>query len=536
MARHWIAAAALVVTLVLVATLNGGGYQYGAADQAFYIPAIHRHLDPALFPRDRLLIDSQDKLNVFTAILASVSRGTGLSLQSMFLAGYLAAMVALFGAVVTLGRALCTTPWAVVALGAAVTLRHRIARTGANTFESYFHPRVLAFAVGAWAIVALLRGRRLLAIVLVAAAAVVHPTTALWFIVWVGAALLVEAPPRARRWLVAAGALAALVGAWMVSAGPLAGRLVRMDAEWVALLGAKDYVFPHQWPWWSWPLTFSYPVVILAAHRWRRKSGLAVAGERGVVAGALALFAALLAAIPLAEARVAIVVQFQVPRVLWMLDLLATSYAVWWLAEGWLARRRPTPPPSGAVPMLGAAAERARSVEWEVADRRDTAGRRWHAPAVVVCGVMVLAAAARGVYVKWVEHPERPLVRYDLADDDWRDAMRWLARQPVSAHVLADPGHAWRHGSTVRVAAARDVLLEEVKDLSMAMYTREIAARVIERRDAVGDFATLTSERALSLARRYGLDYLVIDRPLDLPPAYRNARFWIYALVPPSGG
>ena len=206
-----------------------------------------------------------------------------------------------------------------------------------------------------------------------------------------------------------------------------------------------------------------------------------------------ARFAVLLAAIPLAEARIAIVVQFQVPRVLWMLDLLATAYAVWWLSEGRRARR---------------------------------------VTAVVVCAVLALVAVSRGIYVKWVEHPERPLVRYDLADDPWRDAMRWLARRSVSAHVLADPGHAWRYGSTVRVAAARDVLLEEVKDLSMAMYTREIAARVIERRDAIGDFNSLTPERARNLAARYDLDYLVIDRPLDLPLAYQNARFRIYALRP----
>jgi len=37
--------------------MNSAGYRYGASDQAFYIPAIVRHLEPADFPRDAPLID-----------------------------------------------------------------------------------------------------------------------------------------------------------------------------------------------------------------------------------------------------------------------------------------------------------------------------------------------------------------------------------------------------------------------------------------------------------------------------------------------
>ena len=53
--------------------------------------------------------------------------------------------------------------------------------------------------------------------------------------------------------------------------------------------------------------------------------------------------------------------------------------------------------------------------------------------------------------------------------------MNWLRAQPVNWHVLADPGHAWKYGSSVRVAARRDTLLESGKDSSMAMYDRDLA-------------------------------------------------------------
>ena len=108
--------------------------------------------------------------------------------------------------------------------------------------------------------------------------------------------------------------------------------------------------------------------------------------------------------------------------------------------------------------------------------------------------------------------------------------MRWLARQPVTAHVLADPGHAWKYGTSVRVSAARDVFLEDQKDSAIAIYSRDVAHRVVERAAALGDFTTLTPERARALANAYELDYLVTEARLDLPVSYENAQFRIYLL------
>jgi hypothetical protein len=131
-----------------------------------------------------------------------------------------------------------------------------------------------------------------------------------------------------------------------------------------------------------------------------------------------------------------------------------------------------------------------------------------------------------------VEHPGRPLAQLALPADAWSDASAWLRATPPATHVLADPGHAWRYGASVRVSAARDVFLEDVKDGSIGMYDRGVAMRVAERREALGDFAALSPERARALAARYDLDYLVSEQALALPEAYRNARFRIYRLRP----
>src|SRR5688572_32291044 len=69
--------------------MNAAGYRYAASDQAFYIPAILRHLDPGLFPRDAAMIDSQAKLALIDEIAAAVVSGSGVSLQHLFFGLYL---------------------------------------------------------------------------------------------------------------------------------------------------------------------------------------------------------------------------------------------------------------------------------------------------------------------------------------------------------------------------------------------------------------------------------------------------------------
>src|SRR3954471_15713127 len=87
---------AFSISFVLLATMNSAGYRYAASDQAFYIPAVLRHLDPALFPRDAALIDGQARLVVVDEVIAAVVRVTGASLPHVFLALYVATLLTLY--------------------------------------------------------------------------------------------------------------------------------------------------------------------------------------------------------------------------------------------------------------------------------------------------------------------------------------------------------------------------------------------------------------------------------------------------------
>lgn len=480
------------LVFIVLATANAAGYRYGVSDQAFYIPAILDDLQPALFPDDSALIESQARLMVLDELLAGVIRQTGISLPLVFAAGYVASLALLWAALLWIGPSLYRSPWTTAALALAFTMRHRIPKTSANSFEPYFHPRMIAFAFGALAVGAVLRRRPIAALALTGVCLVLHPTTGLFFGVLIGVALLVS-DRRMRPWLVAAAVAGMAASMWALLAGPLRDRLVVMDDAWRAALAGKDSVFPSTWPAWAWGANLALAGIWAWAYRVRRRHGAATAEDAGLLAGGGALVALFLITLPLVEIGVAFFVQLQVSRVFWMIDFLATAYALAALETSAARAMRP-----GLAAALAA--------------------------------LLFVAAAARGTYILWIEHPERALFQLTVPPSPWSAAMRWLSSQPSDIEVLADPGHAWKYGTSVRVGSARDVFLDEVKDSAVAMYSREVAMRVMERTRAVGDFSLLTAAGARALDARYDLDYVVTTARLDLPVAYRNQQFTIYDL------
>lgn len=481
----------------VLVTANGAGYRYGVSDQAFYIPAIDLAQTPSLFPRDRGLLLPQAQLTVLDETLGWLGTATGWSLDRLFFLGYLLT-VALFAlGVVVIGDRLYVSRWTSVALLMALTLRHRIARTGVNTFESAFHPRVLTFAIGVIAVGVFLHGRRVAATVLALFACIVHPTTGAWFAIWIAVAAAVEAWPSrtGRRAVLGMAALGAIAAAGVLASGALASRLVVMDPPWLAAFASRDYLFPlDDWKVGTWLTHLLLPVVIAVVWQWRRRLGLVTRHEDGVVTGSLVLLLAFLASVPLIDARVALAVQLQTSRVFWLLELLATAYVVWTTAEA----------------------------PWT----RQPAARRGLAVAVLLCAI----GAARGYYILRVEHDHR-LVTVALPASDWQRMGSWIAgNTPTTAHVLAHPEHVWTYGSSLRVSADRDVLTEGVKDAAIAIYSRDSALRVTERRAAIGDFNALTEARVRALAASYALDYVLTEQALPLPVAHAEGALKLYRL------
>jgi hypothetical protein len=481
--------AAGAVAFVIVATANSGGYRYGISDQAFYIPAIALAADHTLFPMDAALLAPQMRVWAGDELAASALRILPISLPTLFVVIYIAGLILLFGGGVFVARGFGASWLAVTAAMALLTLRHRIAKTGANSLEGYMHPRMIAFALGLIAFGFLLRKRWTGAIASVFVAGLMHPTTALWF----GAAIVLgwcavnargQTTPRGLS-VIGIIPLAIVVTFVFFLNGS------RMDPLWLSVLAEKDYLFPNEWPAYAWVLNLLYPVVIAIIYRRRRMLGRTAPGEWVLVAGLLSLVAGFLISVPLAGMQYVTVVQLQVNRVFWLLDAIALVYVAWWLVD-------------------------------DVARRRQAA--------VVITAVAVSLACVRGVYILY--DTGRAFARVDLPADDWTDAMRWIRSQPPDLLVLADPGHAWKYGTSVRVAALHDTVLEQGKDSAMAMYSRDIALRISERASALSDFGAFTDEQFRTVGRKYGASLLVLERQRDLtlPRLYQNARFAIYGL------
>jgi hypothetical protein len=72
--------------------------------------------------------------------------------------------------------------------------------------------------------------------------------------------------------------------------------------------------------------------------------------------------------------------------------------------------------------------------------------------------------------------------------------------------------------------------VEEIKDSAIGMYSRTVAMRTRERMEALGGFGGLSAADARDLSARYGLDYLVTERPLELPVAFRSGPIVVYQL------
>jgi hypothetical protein len=273
-----------------------------------------------------------------------------------------------------------------------------------------------------------------------------------------------------------------------------------MDREWLGALADKDYLFPMAWPASAWLANLGYVALIVWLYSRRVAAGLTTATETGLAVGSLALAATFAVAVPLNAARVALAIQLQPARVFWMLDLMATIYVVWAIAEGGTSAR----------PERGAA---------------EPKGRR----ALVTASALLAFSVVRGTYVMQVQFPDRrvfePAVR-----GDWGQVAAWAQSTPKNSEWLADPMHAAFYGTSLRMAAARDVFVEGTKDAAIGMYDRSIALRTQDRLRRLANFGNMSADEFRAVGRDFALEYLISESELPLPLAYQSGKIRVYRL------
>ena len=152
------------------------GYHPGLEDDAFYLAAIKRNLNPALFPHDAEFFTVQFQATIFDKLIALSARITHLPLMWDVLLWQIAGI---FFILHGCWRIACrcfeesSAQWAAVTM-IAVLLTLPVSGTAINLADQYLHPRTLATAAILAAAVAILDRRPWLAGLLLAIAFSIH--------------------------------------------------------------------------------------------------------------------------------------------------------------------------------------------------------------------------------------------------------------------------------------------------------------------------------------------------------------------------
>ena len=264
------------VNLARLAVLTGlafliMGYHPGLEDDAFYLAAIKRNLNPALFPHDAEFFRLQFQATIFDKLIALSVRLTHLPVSWTVLLWQLAAIFFLLHGCWRISRRCFAQPaaqWAsVTTIAALLTLP--VSGTAITLADQYLHPRTLATAAILAAIVAVLDhklgNRRLwIAGVLLAIAFAIHAIMASFGISFCVFLL----------WSFRRNNLGTAAPGWRVARSPTALALLiplgwifepSSDA-WRQAASTRSFYLLTRWEWYEWLGVFA-PLLLLYALR-----------------------------------------------------------------------------------------------------------------------------------------------------------------------------------------------------------------------------------------------------------------------------
>jgi len=237
------------------------GYHPGLEDDAFYLAAIKRNLNPALFPHDADFFRLQFQATIFDKLIAWSVRLTHLPLAWAVFLWQAAAIFLLLHGCWRISRRCFSwleAQWAAVAT-IAVLLTLPVSGIAISLADQYLHPRTLATAAILAAIVAVLDRRLWLAGVLLAIAFAIHAIMASFgisfcaFLLWNQRRSLPPSP--------SSGAIAAAL------LFPLGWIFEPASDAWRQAAATRGFYFLARWEWYEWLGVFA-PLVLLFAF-WR---------------------------------------------------------------------------------------------------------------------------------------------------------------------------------------------------------------------------------------------------------------------------
>jgi hypothetical protein len=464
----------LFLLLLTIFAFSVMGYHPGLEDDAFYLAAIKRNLNPALFPHDADFFRLQFQATIFDKLIALSVRLTHLPLEWAALFWQCAALFLLLHGCWRISRRCfrqSSAHWAAVAT-VAVLLTLPVSGTAINLADQYLHPRTLATAAILAAIVAVIDRRRWIAGLLLALAFSVHAIMAAFgisfciFLVW---ALRNSSPRRASVPVAAALFM------------PLGWIFEPTTDAWRQAAATRSFYHLTHWHWYEWLGVFAPLVLIYGFLRfWKRRRESANEGTALcpllislLYYGVFQTLVGLLVMLPPSLERLR---PFEPMRYLHLL------YLLFFLIAGG---------------MLGRCVLKRKLYRWLL---------------------LFLPLSAAMFYAQRQLFPATEPVEWPggRSPNPWLQAFTWIRQNtPVNSRFALDPHYVALPGEDYhgfRALAERSVLADYDKDGGMAARVPRLAPRWLKEATAQTGWQNFRAADFQRLKTEFGVDWVILSR------------------------
>jgi hypothetical protein len=471
------AALALLVALA-AAAMAIMGYHPGLEDDSFYLAAIKRDMNPALFPHDSDFFRLQFQATLYDHLIAWSVRLTHVPLEWALPIWQFVSVLLILWACARIAR-ICfeeeCARWAAVALVAAL-LTIPVSGAGISIADQYLHPRNLATAAILWAVAATLERRFVVAGLLLAAAASVHVIMAAFGL---SCCLFLALPDLA--WRRANTVAMALPLGWVFDP---------VSPAWKKASATRSFYFPMRWEWYEW-LGIVAPILLLWLFRMvatrDRSPALARLATRVVWFAAFQFAFGLAIMLPRGLERL---------RPFEPMRYLQLVYIFLFLLGGGL---------------IGKYVLKATPWRWALLFGPLCCG--------MSCAQLRMYPATAHLEMPW-RQPSNP----------WVKAFDWVGRNtPVDSYFALDPYYMELPGEDFhgfRGLAARSALADNLKDPGMAARVPRLADRWLAESEAQSGWRDFQRADFRRLKARFGVDWAVLEGPVvtGLTCPYRDGR------------
>ena len=459
--KDYLLLAGLAIAAILV-----HGYHPAIEDAEIYTPGILKVLRPSLFPYNAEFFESHARMTLFPQLIAASIRVTHMPLGAALFAWHFFSIFLLLRGCWRIAS-LCFEEkhavWCGVALVGSL-LSIPVAGTRLFLMDPYFTTRSLSAPGALLGVASALEGKYFAAAIWILFTAAMHPLMAVFAAAYVGIILLLKF--RAKS-----ASAAASAAAFPQQMFP------PVTAEYREILETRPYFFLTNWAWYEW-LGLLAPFAILAWFaRIARRHAL---GPMNVACRALVIYGAVFFAMALAisrPGRFENLAEIQPLRYLHLLYILMFLFIGGLLGKFVLQRKA-----------------------W-----------RWAALFVPLCAGMAYAQQEISPATPHLEIPGR------ASGNPWVQAFEWIrANTPENAYFALNPKHMVLPGEDqhgFRAIAQRSMLADAVKDSGAASMFPALSRKWKGQAKAQEGWEKFQREDFLRLNQRYGIDWVVVERP-----------------------